>query len=107
MGHPLEEIGLVMKIRTFIILIFLIPGQLKIRKIILTNKLINLSKKGLNAKENLWGFMLETYQGWGAIFYPKEFISAIYKFAKNNMLIAFDEMQSVSQNRKTFWIPTL
>ena len=57
------------------------------------NKL--LAKKGLNAKENLSGFMLETYQGWGAIFYPKEFISAIYNFAKeNNMLIAFDEMQS-------------
>lgn len=54
-----------------------------------------LAEKGLDAKENLSGFMLETYQGWGAIFYPKEFISAIYNFAKkNNMLIAFDEMQS-------------
>ncbi len=57
------------------------------------NKL--LEEKDLNAEEHLSGFMLETYQGWGAIFYPKEFISAINKFAKRNkMLIAFDEMQS-------------
>ena len=54
-----------------------------------------LEKKGLNPKKHLSGFMLETYQGWGAVFYPKEFVKALEKFAKeNSMLIAFDEMQS-------------
>ena len=39
--------------------------------------------------------MLETYQGWGAVFYPKEFVKALEKFARDNsILIAFDEMQS-------------
>ena len=39
--------------------------------------------------------MLETYQGWGAIFYPKKFVKAIDCYAKkNNLLISFDEMQS-------------
>ena len=57
------------------------------------NRIINL--KGLNPQDHLAGFMLETYQGWGAIFYPNEFIKSVKKFAdKNNMLIAFDEMQS-------------
>ena len=26
--------------------------------------------------------MLETFQGWGAIFYPKEFVKEISKFCK-------------------------
>src|SRR3989338_10449758 len=39
--------------------------------------------------------MLETYQGWGAIFYPPEFVQAIERFAKKyGMLLAFDEMQA-------------
>ena len=38
---------------------------------------ILLEKKGLNPKKHLSGFMLETYQGWGAIFYPKEFIKTV------------------------------
>ena len=39
--------------------------------------------------------MLETFQGWGAVFYPKEFIEEVVKFAKkHNILVAFDEMQS-------------
>ena len=54
-----------------------------------------LEKKGLNPSEDLCGFMLETYQGWGAIFYPKKFVKAIDCYAKkNNLLISFDEMQS-------------
>ena len=39
--------------------------------------------------------MLETFQGWGAVFYPKEFVEEIFAFAKDNdLLITFDEMQS-------------
>lgn len=45
--------------------------------------------------DDLCGFMIETFQGWGAVFYPKEFIQALNKFAKtNNILVTFDEMQA-------------
>ena len=39
--------------------------------------------------------MLETFQGWGAIFYPKNYVKNIEKFCKkNNIILCFDEMQS-------------
>ena len=39
--------------------------------------------------------ILETFQGWGAIFYPKIYVKEIEKFCKkNNILLCFDEMQS-------------
>ena len=54
-----------------------------------------LKEKDLDADKDLCGFMLETFQGWGAVFYPKEFIQALVKFAeKHNMLVTFDEMQA-------------
>jgi 4-aminobutyrate aminotransferase / (S)-3-amino-2-methylpropionate transaminase / 5-aminovalerate transaminase len=54
-----------------------------------------LKDKDLDADKDLCGFMLETFQGWGAVFYPKEFMQALVKFAKkHNMLVAFDEMQA-------------
>ena len=67
-----------------------------IQKIFLKREINSLlGKKGINPYENLCGFMLETYQGWGAIFYPNKFVKAIHKFAKKyNLLITFDEMQA-------------
>ena len=54
-----------------------------------------LDNEDLDASKDLSGFMLETFQGWGAIFYPKEFVQELMIFAKkNNMLVAFDEMQA-------------
>ena len=39
--------------------------------------------------------MLETFQGWGALFYPKIYVQQLAKICKsNNILLAFDEMQS-------------
>ncbi len=39
--------------------------------------------------------MIETFQGWGAFFYPKEYIQALAKVAKKHkILLCFDEMQS-------------
>jgi len=53
-----------------------------------------LIENGLDVK-NLAGFMIESYQGWGAIFYPKEYVQALVNFARdNNILITFDEIQS-------------
>lgn len=54
-----------------------------------------LAAKGVDLTQDVCGFMLETFQGWGAVFYPKEFVQAIEKVCrKHNILLAFDEMQA-------------
>lgn len=54
-----------------------------------------LKEKNIKPDTDLCGFMLETFQGWGAVFYPVEFVKAVETFAKkHNMLITFDEMQA-------------
>ena len=40
-----------------------------------------LEGKGLEPDTDLCGFMLETYQGWGAIFYPDEYIKELVIFS--------------------------
>tara|TARA_B100001564_G_scaffold355830_1_gene368866 strand:- start:103 stop:1497 length:1395 start_codon:yes stop_codon:yes gene_type:complete len=52
-------------------------------------------RKKINPKLDVCGFMIETFQGWGALFYPKEFIKELVKFSKkNNILVTFDEIQA-------------
>ncbi|MDD5136530.1 MAG: aspartate aminotransferase family protein [Candidatus Omnitrophica bacterium] len=52
-----------------------------------------LKDKGLDFKK-IAGFMIESYQGWGAIFYPKDYMRELVKFArKNGALVTFDEIQ--------------
>ncbi|MBI2064080.1 MAG: aspartate aminotransferase family protein [Candidatus Yanofskybacteria bacterium] len=52
-----------------------------------------LKKQGLNFKD-IAGFMVETFRGWGAIFYPKAYIQELAKFArKNKSLVAIDDIQ--------------
>lgn len=54
-----------------------------------------LREKNLIADEDICGFMIEAFQGWGAIFYPIEYIQEIAEYAgEHKILIAFDEMQS-------------
>ena len=44
--------------------------------------------------DNIAGFIVESYLGWGAIFYPIEYIKALADFAKeHDCLITFDEIQ--------------
>ena len=39
--------------------------------------------------------MLETFQGWGAVFYPISYVREISKFCKkNDIILSFDEMQA-------------
>lgn len=53
----------------------------------------SLKKRGVDYNK-ICGFMIESYQGWGAILYPKEYIKELCKFAKKyNILVAFDEIQ--------------
>ena len=59
------------------------------------NQIKELEKKGVNLKSDVSGIMLESFQGWGALFYPKSFISELNAFCKSNdILICFDEMQA-------------
>jgi 4-aminobutyrate aminotransferase / (S)-3-amino-2-methylpropionate transaminase / 5-aminovalerate transaminase len=61
----------------------------------LTAKLEALSSRGVDLKQDICGFMLETFQGWGAVFYPKDFVQAIETLCRrNDILLTFDEMQS-------------
>ena len=54
-----------------------------------------LDEQKLNPAKDLCGFMLETFQGWGAVFCPPEFVKAVVEFAReHDMLVAFDEMQA-------------
>ena len=54
-----------------------------------------IEKNNINPKTDLCGIMMETFQGWGAVFYPKEFVQEVALFAKeNNLLLTFDEMQA-------------
>jgi len=55
----------------------------------------NLKSQGIDPKKDICGMMMETFQGWGAIFYPEDFVQAAERFCRtNNILLTFDEMQS-------------
>jgi len=52
-----------------------------------------LQAKGVNF-ESICGFIIESYQGWGAVLYPKGYVKAIVDFAKKyDVLTVFDEIQ--------------
>lgn len=52
-------------------------------------------EKDIDPTNDICGIMLETFQGWGAIFYPRKFVEAVVKYARaNDILVAFDEMQA-------------
>jgi 4-aminobutyrate aminotransferase / (S)-3-amino-2-methylpropionate transaminase / 5-aminovalerate transaminase len=54
----------------------------------------NLKNQGVDLS-TITSFMIESYHGWGALFYSKEYIQAIRKWAnENQVIIIFDEIQS-------------
>ncbi len=62
---------------------------------LLSEGLKNLENNGIDLSQDICGFMLETFQGWGAVFYPNDFVQAIEAVCKqNDILFTFDEMQS-------------
>jgi 4-aminobutyrate aminotransferase-like enzyme len=61
----------------------------------LLSNLDRLSQKGISLKNDVTGFMLETFQGWGAVFYPKSFVKKLREICdENEILLTFDEMQA-------------
>lgn len=56
---------------------------------------LNLLKKKKILLSQIAGFFLESFQGYGAIFYPNDYVSEVAKFAKKNKsLLIFDEIQA-------------
>ena len=54
-----------------------------------------LKESGIDPKKDLCGMILETFQGWGAVFYPKDYVQAAENFCKeNDIILTFDEMQA-------------
>jgi 4-aminobutyrate aminotransferase/(S)-3-amino-2-methylpropionate transaminase len=54
-----------------------------------------LAEKDLDPHQDICGVMMETFQGWGALFYPPEFVQEVEAFAREcKALLSFDEMQS-------------
>ena len=54
-----------------------------------------LRSEGVDIAKDICGFMLETFQGWGAVFYPEDYVQAIEALCREKgILLAFDEMQS-------------
>ena len=50
---------------------------------------------GIDFETDICGVMLETFQGWGAYFYPKEYVQEIRRICDEfGVLLAFDEMQA-------------
>jgi 4-aminobutyrate aminotransferase / (S)-3-amino-2-methylpropionate transaminase / 5-aminovalerate transaminase len=53
-----------------------------------------LEKKGVDLSR-ISAFFVESFQGWGAIFYPADYIQAMREWSKsNNSLLVFDEIQA-------------
>ncbi len=68
------------------------------------NKTIRKLKKKIDLKKDVCGVMIETFQGWGALFYPKDYIQKLSEICKkNDIIITFDEMQAgFSRTGKNF-----
>ena len=65
-------------------------------KLFFRDSIAKLCKESkIDPKNDLCGIMMETFQGWGSIFYPEEFVQEVSLFAKeNDLILCFDEMQS-------------
>lgn len=54
-----------------------------------------LEDAGVDPSRDVCGVLLETFQGWGAIFYPADFVKAVRSYCDaHDALLTFDEMQS-------------
>lgn len=61
----------------------------------LAESLQRLESNGIDMSRDVCGFMLETFQGWGAVFYPADYVQAIERLCRqHDILLAFDEMQA-------------
>ena len=56
---------------------------------------LKILKKKIKDLKLISGFFVESFQGWGALFYPKDYIKELRKWSyKNKSLLVFDEIQA-------------
>jgi len=68
-------------------------GEERWKKLFMTH-IDQIEKKGVK-KENICAIFMESYQGWGAVFYPDAYVKALKQFSEENgILIVCDEIQS-------------
>ena len=61
----------------------------------LSKSMKKIEDAGISLKDDVAGIMLETFQGWAAVFYPKSYVQALRKICdQNEILLCFDEMQA-------------
>ena len=61
----------------------------------LDKTLLDLADSGINLETDISGIMLETFQGWGAFFYPINYVKRMRDICnKYGILLCFDEMQA-------------
>lgn len=61
---------------------------------VFSRDLASLEDKGVKLNQ-IAAFIIESYQGWGAIFYPEDYIQAMYSWTReNNSLFIVDEIQA-------------
>jgi len=54
-----------------------------------------LKQNGINPETDICGFILESYIGWGAVFFPVDYIQALVSYAhKHDIVVTFDEIQA-------------
>lgn len=64
-------------------------------EVTLSNGIEALRESGISIEDDICGFMLETFQGWGAVFYPRKYVQALRKLClEKGILMCFDEMQA-------------
>jgi 4-aminobutyrate aminotransferase-like enzyme len=72
------------------------PGVLESPELFMRESLTReLSNYDANVKDDVAGFILETYQGWGAFFYPPGYVAEVERVCReSSAVLCFDEMQS-------------
>lgn len=56
--------------------------------------IVGLMARGVDFKRDICGFMLESYIGWAAAFFPRDYVQALVAFARENgILVTFDDIQ--------------
>lgn len=61
---------------------------------IFSRQMASLLRQRRISPGSICGFMLESYIGWGALFFPSEYVRALVRFARSHgALVTFDEIQ--------------
>ncbi len=59
------------------------------------SQLIDLESRGVSLETDICGMILETFQGWASLFYPKSFMKSVEDFCRRKkILLTMDEVQA-------------